>query len=127
MEGTFHVFLYSLYCEKRILETVGRTGHPFLLALLACLQTSSHACFVTEFLPGGDLMMQIHEDVFPEPQAWWVFWLLDACSLGDRGVPSRQKAQDCEESWWDITAYEDFIGIAVDGIRHHSFLRLLHR
>ncbi|XP_031225496.1 serine/threonine-protein kinase N3 isoform X3 [Mastomys coucha] len=59
----------SLYCEKRILETVGRTGHPFLLALLACLQTSSHACFVTEFLPGGDLMMQIHEDVFPEPQA----------------------------------------------------------
>lgn len=65
-------------------------------------------------------MMQIHEDVFPEPQAWWVFWLLDACSLGDRGVPSRQKAQDCEESWWDITAYEDFIGIAVDGIRHQS-------
>ncbi|XP_029329690.1 serine/threonine-protein kinase N3 isoform X3 [Mus caroli] len=59
----------SLYCEKRILETVGRTGHPFLLSLLACLQTSSHACFVTEFLPGGDLMAQIHEDVFPEPQA----------------------------------------------------------
>lgn len=59
----------SLYCEKRILEAVGRTGHPFLLSLLACIQTSSHACFVTEFLPGGDLMMQIHEDVFPEPQA----------------------------------------------------------
>lgn len=59
----------SLYCEKRILETVGRPGHPFLLSLLACIQTSSHACFVTEFLPGGDLMMQIHEDVFPEPQA----------------------------------------------------------
>ncbi|XP_021091838.1 serine/threonine-protein kinase N3 isoform X2 [Mesocricetus auratus] len=59
----------SLYCEKRILEAVGRTGHPFLLSLLACFQTSSHACFVTEFLPGGDLMMQIHEDVFPEPQA----------------------------------------------------------
>ncbi|XP_057576917.1 serine/threonine-protein kinase N3 isoform X3 [Hippopotamus amphibius kiboko] len=59
----------SLYCEKRILEAVGRTGHPFLLSLLACFQTSSHACFVTEFAPGGDLMMQIHEDVFPEPQA----------------------------------------------------------
>lgn len=62
----------SLYCEKRILEAVGRTGHPFLLSLLACFQTSSHACFVTEFAPGGDLMMQIHEDVFPEPQARWV-------------------------------------------------------
>ncbi|XP_060056286.1 serine/threonine-protein kinase N3 isoform X2 [Erinaceus europaeus] len=59
----------SLYCEKRILEVVGRTGHPFLLSLLACFQTSSHACFVTEFLSGGDLMMQIHEDVFPEPHA----------------------------------------------------------
>ncbi|XP_051022845.1 serine/threonine-protein kinase N3 [Acomys russatus] len=59
----------SLYCEKRILEAVGRTGHPFLLSLLACFQTSSHACFVTEFVPGGDLMMQINEDVFPEPQA----------------------------------------------------------
>ncbi|XP_006918089.1 serine/threonine-protein kinase N3 isoform X2 [Pteropus alecto] len=59
----------SLYCEKRILEAVGCTGHPFLLSLLACFQTSSHACFVTEFAPGGDLMMQIHEDVFPEPQA----------------------------------------------------------
>ncbi|XP_053523761.1 serine/threonine-protein kinase N3 isoform X4 [Artibeus jamaicensis] len=59
----------SLYCEKRILEAVGRTGHPFLLSLLACFQTASHACFVTEFAPGGDLMMQIHEDVFPEPQA----------------------------------------------------------
>uniref|UniRef100_A0A480USB6 Serine/threonine-protein kinase N3 n=1 Tax=Sus scrofa TaxID=9823 RepID=A0A480USB6_PIG len=62
----------SLYCEKRILEAVGRTGHPFLLSLLACFQTSSHACFVTEFAPGGDLMMHIHEDVFPEPQARWV-------------------------------------------------------
>ncbi|XP_045419222.1 serine/threonine-protein kinase N3 isoform X1 [Lemur catta] len=59
----------SLYCEKRILEAVGCTGHPFLLSLLACFQTSSHACFLTEFVPGGDLMMQIHEDVFPEPQA----------------------------------------------------------
>lgn len=62
----------SLYCEKRILEAVGRTGHPFLLSLLACFQTASHACFVTEFAPGGDLMMQIHEDVFPEPHARWV-------------------------------------------------------
>lgn len=59
----------SLYCEKRILEAVGHMRHPFLLSLLACFQTSSHACFVTEFVPGGDLMMHIHEDVFPEPQA----------------------------------------------------------
>ncbi|XP_045144493.1 serine/threonine-protein kinase N3 [Echinops telfairi] len=59
----------SLYCEKRILEAVGRSGHPFLLSLLACFQTAGHTCFVTEFAPGGDLMVQIHEDVFPEPHA----------------------------------------------------------
>ncbi|KAG8512817.1 Serine/threonine-protein kinase N3 [Galemys pyrenaicus] len=59
----------SLYCEKRILEAVGCAGHPFLLSLLACFQTASHVCFVTEFAPGGDLMMHIHEDVFPEHQA----------------------------------------------------------
>nr|XP_027799090.1 serine/threonine-protein kinase N3 [Marmota flaviventris] len=59
----------SLYCEKRVLEAAGRSGHPFLLSLAACFQTASHVCFVTEFVPGGDLMMQIHEDVFPEPQA----------------------------------------------------------
>ncbi|XP_031810616.1 serine/threonine-protein kinase N3 [Sarcophilus harrisii] len=61
--------LESLYCEKRILEMVGHSGHPFLLSLLVCFQTSSHFCFVTEFVPGGDLMMRIHADVFPEPQA----------------------------------------------------------
>ncbi|XP_043842789.1 serine/threonine-protein kinase N3 isoform X3 [Dromiciops gliroides] len=61
--------LESLYCEKRILEMVGHSGHPFLLSLLACFQTPSHFCFMTEFVPGGDLMMRIHTDVFPEPQA----------------------------------------------------------
>lgn len=75
----------SLYCEKRILEAVGCTGHPFLLCLLACFQTSSHACFVTEFAPGGDLMMQIHEDVFPEPQARWVSVPPDC--LSQQGFP----------------------------------------
>lgn len=88
MQVPSHVLPCSLYCEKRILETVGRTGHPFLLSLLACIQTSSHACFVTEFLPGGDLMMQIHEDVFPEPQAWWVLWLLGACTFGVGEYPA---------------------------------------
>ncbi|XP_027725621.1 serine/threonine-protein kinase N3 isoform X3 [Vombatus ursinus] len=63
------VILGSLYCEKRILEMVGHSGHPFLLSLLVCFQTPSHFCFVTEFVPGGDLMMRIHADVFPEPQA----------------------------------------------------------
>lgn len=80
----------SLYCEKRILEAVGRSGHPFLLSLLACFQTSSHACFVTEFAPGGDLMMQIHEDVFPEPQAWWVSISLVCSSNKPSLVPYTQ-------------------------------------
>ncbi|KAJ6654604.1 hypothetical protein lerEdw1_006757 [Lerista edwardsae] len=57
----------SLNCEKRIFEVINSSGHPFLVNMLACFQTPSHACFVMEYTPGGDLMMRIHADVFPEP------------------------------------------------------------
>ncbi|NXN15199.1 PKN2 kinase, partial [Indicator maculatus] len=56
----------SLHCEKRIFEVVNSSGHPFLVNLSACFQTPDHTCFVMEYSPGGDLMMRIHEDVFPE-------------------------------------------------------------
>ncbi|KFQ43548.1 Serine/threonine-protein kinase N2, partial [Nestor notabilis] len=56
----------SLNCEKRIFEVVNSSGHPFLVNMFACFQTPHHACFVMEYTPGGDLMMRIHEDVFPE-------------------------------------------------------------
>ncbi|XP_054854506.1 serine/threonine-protein kinase N3 [Eublepharis macularius] len=56
----------SLNCEKRIFEVVNSSGHPFLVNMFACFQTPSHACFVMEYTPGGDLMMRIHSDVFPE-------------------------------------------------------------
>ncbi|NXR11661.1 PKN2 kinase, partial [Semnornis frantzii] len=56
----------SLNCEKRIFEVVNSSDHPFLVTMFACFQTPTHACFVMEYTPGGDLMMRIHEDVFPE-------------------------------------------------------------
>ncbi|NXL58466.1 PKN2 kinase, partial [Chordeiles acutipennis] len=56
----------SLNCEKRVFEVVNSSGHPFLVNMFACFQTPHHACFVMEYTPGGDLMMRIHEDVFPE-------------------------------------------------------------
>ncbi|XP_060107044.1 serine/threonine-protein kinase N3 [Heteronotia binoei] len=56
----------SLNCEKRIFEVVNSSGHPFLVNMFACFQTPSHACFVMEYTPGGDLMMRIHSDVFSE-------------------------------------------------------------
>ncbi|KFQ99367.1 Serine/threonine-protein kinase N2, partial [Opisthocomus hoazin] len=59
----------SLNCEKRIFEVVNSSDHPFLVNMFACFQTPHHACFVMEYTPGGDLMMRIHEDVFPEPMA----------------------------------------------------------
>lgn len=69
----FHVFSYSLMCEKRIFETVNSVRHPFLVNLFACFQTKEHVCFVMEYAAGGDLMMHIHTDVFSEPRAVWVF------------------------------------------------------
>ncbi|XP_066466619.1 serine/threonine-protein kinase N3 [Tiliqua scincoides] len=56
----------SLNCEKRIFEVINTSGHPFLVNMFACFQTPSHACFVMEYTSGGDLMMRIHTDVFPE-------------------------------------------------------------
>ncbi|XP_066436457.1 serine/threonine-protein kinase N3 isoform X2 [Eleutherodactylus coqui] len=57
----------SLQCEKRIFEVVNSSGHPFLVNLFGCFQTSEHACFVMEYMPGGDLMMHIHANVFSQP------------------------------------------------------------
>ncbi|XP_044125050.1 serine/threonine-protein kinase N3 isoform X1 [Bufo gargarizans] len=57
----------SLQCEKRIFEVVNSSDHPFLVNLFGCFQTSAHACFVMEYMPGGDLMMHIHENIFSLP------------------------------------------------------------
>lgn len=59
-------FHCSLQCEKRIFEVVNSSGHPFLVNLFACFQTPEHTCFVMEYMPGGDLMMHIHANVFSQ-------------------------------------------------------------
>ncbi|KAL4660325.1 serine/threonine-protein kinase N2-like [Arapaima gigas] len=59
----------SLMCEKRIFETINAARHPFLVNLHGCFQTAEHVCFVMEYLPGGDLMIHIHNNIFTEPQA----------------------------------------------------------
>ncbi|XP_023678854.2 serine/threonine-protein kinase N2 isoform X2 [Paramormyrops kingsleyae] len=58
----------SLMCEKRILETITASRHPFLVNLHACLQTADHVCFVMDYCPGGDLMIHIHNNIFTEEQ-----------------------------------------------------------
>ncbi|KAL1431709.1 hypothetical protein MTO96_013818 [Rhipicephalus appendiculatus] len=61
--------LESLMAEKRIFEVANSVQHPFLVNLFACFQTVNHVCFVMEYACGGDLMMHIHTDIFPEPRA----------------------------------------------------------
>ncbi|KAM4745035.1 serine/threonine-protein kinase N2-like [Anableps anableps] len=58
----------SLMSEKRIFEMINASRHPFLVYLHGCFQTSDHVCFVMEYLPGGDLMIHIHTDVFSDAQ-----------------------------------------------------------
>ncbi|XP_043967481.1 serine/threonine-protein kinase N2-like [Gambusia affinis] len=58
----------SLMSEKRIFEMINASRHPFLVYLHGCFQTADHVCFVMEYLPGGDLMIHIHTDVFSEAQ-----------------------------------------------------------
>lgn len=54
--------------EKRIFEMINASRHPFLVNLHGCFQTGDHVCFVMEYLPGGDLMIHIHNSVFTEAQ-----------------------------------------------------------
>lgn len=58
----------SLMSEKRIFEMINASRHPFLVNLFGCFQTDEHVCFVMEYLPGGDLMIHIHNDPFTEEQ-----------------------------------------------------------
>ncbi|XP_029960802.1 serine/threonine-protein kinase N2-like [Salarias fasciatus] len=58
----------SLMSEKRIFEMINASRHPFLVQLHGCFQTADHLCFVMEYLPGGDLMIHIHNSVFSEAQ-----------------------------------------------------------
>ncbi|XP_077377824.1 serine/threonine-protein kinase N1-like [Festucalex cinctus] len=58
----------SLMSEKRILELIRTRRHPFLVQLHACFQTSEHVCFLMDFLPGGDLMIHIHNRAFTPQQ-----------------------------------------------------------
>lgn len=58
--------------EKRIFEMINASRHPFLVNLHGCFQTSDHVCFVMEYLPGGDLMIHIHNNVFTEAQTRFV-------------------------------------------------------
>ncbi|XP_063172509.1 serine/threonine-protein kinase N3 [Candoia aspera] len=58
--------LDSLNCEKRIFEVINSSGHPFLVNMFACFQSPSHACFLMDYAPGGDLMMHICSSNFSE-------------------------------------------------------------
>nr|XP_057926190.1 serine/threonine-protein kinase N1-like [Doryrhamphus excisus] len=58
----------SLMSEKRILEMINVSRHPFLVHLHGCFQTGEHVCFVMDYLPGGDLMIHIHNRAFSEAQ-----------------------------------------------------------
>ncbi|CAL8344175.1 unnamed protein product [Lota lota] len=54
----------SLMAERRILELVRGSQHPFLVQVQGCFQTHDHVCFVMDYSPGGDLMIHIHQHPF---------------------------------------------------------------
>ncbi|VDK74896.1 unnamed protein product, partial [Onchocerca ochengi] len=63
----------SLMVEKRIFEACFTIAtfhrHPFLVNLVACIQSREHVFFVMEYSMGGDLMRHIHDDIFTEERS----------------------------------------------------------
>lgn len=50
--------------EKKILEIINKSKHPFLVQLFASFQTSQHVFFVIEYASGGDLITSILKEKF---------------------------------------------------------------
>ncbi|XP_031749756.1 serine/threonine-protein kinase N1-like [Xenopus tropicalis] len=67
---SFILFPPSVFKEKRILQKVTSTEHPFLVSLYATFQSENHLFFVMEYLPGGDLCHLLeHQGAFEESKA----------------------------------------------------------
>ncbi|XP_063297236.1 serine/threonine-protein kinase N2-like [Pelobates fuscus] len=54
--------IYRLEYEKKILQTVSSIQHPFLVNLIASIQTPDYVCFVMEYAAGGDLLASIKKN-----------------------------------------------------------------
>jgi len=55
--------------EKRILGLTTEENHPFIIRLYETFQNDTRLYFVTDFVPGGDLMWHIHKEAFTIEQA----------------------------------------------------------
>ena len=48
--------------------------HPFIVDLMYAFQTGGKLYLILEYLPGGELFMQLErEGIFMEDTAWWVY------------------------------------------------------
>lgn len=113
----------GLMAEKRIFQLATKKKHPFLVNLFACFQTSTHVCFVMEYLCGGDLMLHIHKDIFTEPRA--IFYaacvVLGLQYLHDNKVIYRDlKLDNLLLDKDGFVKIADF-GLCKDGMGHNDF------
>lgn len=56
--------IQSLRTEKKVLLMGKADKHPFICQLVATFQTENRLYFVTEYVPGGDLMFHIQRGHF---------------------------------------------------------------
>ncbi|CAH2225848.1 serine threonine- kinase N2 isoform X2 [Pelobates cultripes] len=54
--------IHRLAYEKQILQTISSIQYPFLVNLIASIQTPDYVCFVMEYAAGGDLLANIKKN-----------------------------------------------------------------
>jgi serine/threonine protein kinase len=55
--------------ERRILKLATEEDHPFVVHLCGTFQSETRLYFITEYVPGGDLMWHIQKGPFPQERA----------------------------------------------------------
>ena len=72
MTGLNQLIIFNFWYVIKYLTFVFQ--HPFIVDLMYAFQTGGKLYLILEYLPGGELFMQLErEGIFMEDTAWWVY------------------------------------------------------
>lgn len=104
---------------------INASRHPFLVNLHGCFQTGDHVCFVMEYLPGGDLMIHIHNSVFTEAQTR--FFFISSSGLSDENIIQMFKPGVCCKRSFLLLPRRFYSACVVLGLEFLHLNKIIYR